>query len=300
MPYNNVSRAKQFACAVLGSILLFVSSPALASKPKVLSTTTFLHDLVKTIGGSEVEAVALVGPGVDPHLYKATAKDLQKMRAANLIVAHGLGLEGRLFDVLKQFESQNQNVLFAADGLPADQILENDPHVWFDVDLWILVSQRIADRLAKTIPSKKAYFQNQQSTWEKEIKNTVSKLQTTIASVPEARRILITSHDAFRYWGRYFGVEVKAIQGVSTESEPSLKHVNDLVKLVKERSVPALFVETSVSSASIERLKSLTNTKIGGELFSDSLGGPGSGGETYLSALTKNVEVFVNAMKDKK
>lgn len=300
MPYNFVSQAKRCSSLVRYAALLFCTfslNQAIASKPTVLSTTTFLHDLVKSIGGSKLEAVSLVGPGVDPHLYKATAKDLRKMREASLIVAHGLGLEGRLFDVLKQFQSQNQNVIFAAEDLPEDQLFENDPHVWFDPKLWVLISQKIELSLVQSFPSQSSYFQKNQDAWESAVKSTSEKLKKEIMTVPLERRILITSHDAFRYWGRFFGVEVEAIQGVSTDSEPSLKHVNDLVTLVKKRKVPSLFVETSVSSASIERLMKLTGAKIGGELFSDSLGDKKSGGDSYLKALEKNVHVFVQAMK---
>lgn len=297
MPYKYVSRAKLLYTVAL-LLGVGMQSPAVcATKPKILSTTTFLHDLVQKIGGSEVEALSLVGPGVDPHLYKATARDLRKMREASLIVAHGLGLEGRLFDVLKQFQSQSANVLFAAEDLPKKRLFENDPHVWFDPELWILVSQKIEKGLIQTIPNNAATFQTRQDQWEAQVLAATGELQKKIDSIPAKRKILITSHDAFRYWGRFFGVEVEAIQGVSTDSEPSLKHINKLVTLVKDRGVPALFVETSVSSASIERLMSLTNTKIGGELFSDSLGGAGSGGETYLKALAKNVDVFVTAMQ---
>ncbi len=273
------------------------ASSAPAAKAKILSTMTYLDDLVKIISGSTFNSESLMGAGVDPHLYKASARDLSKIKNAQLVLALGLHLEGRMNEVLEQLKERGHPLIFVGESLPKSQLFPADPHVWFDPSLWVIASETVLASLIKLSPEDASKFSKNQKSWAKRVSKAHAELKKLVAEIPKNRRVLITSHDAFRYWGRAFDVEVKAIQGISTDSEASLKHIQELSEQIKSNHIPAIFIESSVSPASIERLKSIANVKIGGELFSDSLGGPLSDGPTYLEALKHNTMLFLRSFK---
>ena len=294
--FTSIILALSFAASPLQEIQAAATNSASPSKT-VLSTTTFLHDLVKIIGADAVTSKSLMGPGVDPHLYKASARDLRKIKDADLVFAIGLHLEGRIYEVLKQMQSRGHSLIFVGDLLPKSSLFDADPHVWFDPSLWILASQHVRDSLSKLVPNQKEQFNSRQKKWETNVLKATAEFKIRLESIPTNKRVLITSHDAFRYWGRAFNVQVKAIQGISTDSEASLKHMKDLATQIRNEKIPAVFIESSVSPASIIRLKTIASIKIGGELFGDSLGGPQSPGPTYIKALRHNTETFIKAFQ---
>ena len=282
---------------IIGGLFSISDSHSSEGKPRVLSTISYLHDLVQIIGGDLVEAESLMGPGVDPHLYKASARDLGRIKNTDLVFALGLQLEGRINEVLLQLKERGHPLVFVGDTLPKEKLFDADPHVWFDPELWILASRTVRDTLVERLPLKKETLFSRQLRWETDLGKIKIELQKGLNQIPKEKRILVTSHDAFRYWGRAFDVTVKAIQGISTDSEASLKHIQELADELKQKNVPAIFVETSVSPASIERLQSLTGIKIGGELYGDALGSPGSSGDTYIKALQYNTSIFLKAFQ---
>lgn len=276
---------------VRASFLLAFSAAATA-KPQVLASVGMAADTVQQIAGAHVVVEALMGPGTDPHLYRATAHDLTRLRRADLIVSVGLHLEGKIENALRM---KGKKIVVLGDHMPAAQLLDggalglHDPHVWFDPELWTTSAHAIVEVLGELAPAGRAEYAANYERWRTSVLTESTRWKARIATLPKSQRILVTSHDAFRYFGRYFGFEVEGLQGVSTESEAGIKRMKELIALVKERKVPALFAESSVPPAGIERLQAATGVRRGRELFSDALGPPGSGAETYLGMLTKNL-----------
>ena len=227
---------------------------------EVVATVGMVADIVKIVGGDRVQVTQLMGPGVDPHLYKPTRDDARRLMTAELIVCSGLMLEGRMQDVLTDV-GQKQPVVIYTDPLPHDQLLtpddsseHPDPHVWMDVAAWSTCISSIVDGLGRGDPEHKAEFQTRADALRKELATLHEYGLTCMASIPKERRILITSHDAFSYFGRAYGLEVVGVQGLSTESEAGLQRINELVDLIVERKVSAVFVESSVPPKNIQAL----------------------------------------------
>lgn len=264
---------------------------------KVLSTVNILESTVRSIACCDIQSSSLMGVGVDPHLYKATARDLSKIRESHLIFAVGLNLEGRLNESLKKLSNQGTRVKFVGESLPKERLFEGDPHVWFDPELWQKVGDSVAEELILLRPQNTTQIQHNLEQWKLRIQKLAQEAKSQFQKLPQDRRILITSHDAFKYFGRFFGLEVYAVQGISTDSEASLKHMDELRKLIVQKKVPAIFVESSVSRMSIERLVEATGTRIGGELYSDSLGPQNSLASSYEGMLRHNTQSIYEALK---
>ena len=270
--------------------------------PRVLATTTIVADLVRQVGGDRVTVDCLMRPGIDPHSYRATPRDADRLAAADLIVASGLHLEGRLATILERL-ARTRPVVSVGDRLPADRLLDagggaHDPHVWFDPRLWALAAPVVAEALAALDPAAAEDYRSRATAYAADLAAVDARLRDEIARVPAPGRVLVTAHDAFRYFGRAFGVEVIGVQGTSTESEAGLGDINRLVDLLVRRGIPAVFVETSVSDRDVAALREGARARghevsLGGRLFSDSLGGPGSGAETLVDALAANVATIV-------
>jgi len=279
-------------------VLVLGLLPRLAfAKLKVLSTINILESTVSAIACCDVESTSLMGEGIDPHMYRATARDLGKLKEADLIFAVGLHLEGRMLETLEQFAERGAQVKFLGDRLPKERLFTGDPHIWFDPSLWMLIGDEVAAELLKVRPQHKGKIQENLASWKKEIEAVIAVSKKGILDIPKERRILVTSHDAFQYFGRFFGVEVHAVQGISTNSEASLKHMDELRKLIISKKVPAIFIETSVSRIGVDRLVEVTKIKIGGELYSDSLGKKGSASGTYVGMLQHNISALIEALK---
>lgn len=280
---------------------------------RIVTTTTMVTDLVRSIAGDRAEVVGLMGPGVDPHLYKATARNVTELQSADLIFYNGLFLEGRLGDLFSRMSRNGVKVWAVTEGIPRDQLLEPpefeghwDPHVWFDPQLWAQCAGLVARALAEADPDNAEYYRARGVEAEAGIRSLHDWALARIAQVPEADRVLVTSHDAFNYFGEAYGFQVIGIQGISTVSEAGLADVTRIADFVKERGIQALFVESSVSPATVERVSRDAGIRIGGELFSDAMGASGEmhtvAGETYdvgtFEGMFKhNVNTIVTALR---
>lgn len=273
---------------------------------RVTATTGMIADAAKEVGGDYVEVVGLMGPGVDPHLYKASQGDIAKLEQADVIFYNGLHLEGKMTDILVQM-AKSRTVVPVTENIPEDRlrILDQeteDPHVWFDVRLWMMAVEKIRDTLIEADGEHKAAFEQNAAAYLKELEELDAYVKEQIASIPEKSRVLVTAHDAFGYFGDAYGMEVVGLQGISTASEYGSKDVTALRDLIVERGIKAVFVESSVSSRSIEAVIEGARQKghevvIGGELFSDAMGDEGTPEGTYVGMVRHNAETIANALK---
>ena len=293
----------------LSLMLLTAESGTAAAKIRVTATVSMVADLVKQVGGERVEVEGLMGAGVDPHLYKATATDVTKLRRADVIFYNGLVLEGKMTDVLTKLARSKKYVYPVTESVPVDRLLEPpefeghyDPHLWFDVQLWAECADTVVQGLSEFSPGDAAYFRAQ----GKRVKHKLATLHKwalgRASELPKEKRILITSHDAYNYFGRAYGFQVVGLQGVSTVTEAGLADMAKLVDFIKARGIKAIFVESSVSPAAIQRISRDAGVKIGGELFSDAMGTPGqieNGYDlgTYEGMIRHNLDTIVNALK---
>lgn len=297
------------AASLLFFALALAGVGAEGGKIKVTATTSMVTDLVKSVGGDRVEVQGLMGAGVDPHLYKASASDITKLQRAEVIFYSGLLLEGKLQDVFAKMARTKRHVYAVTESIPEKTLLEPesfgghyDPHVWFDVTLWSKCVESVVKGLSEFDPKSKDYFEKR----GKETQAAMSELHQwalkRAAELPKEKRILITSHDAFNYFGRAYGFKVVGLQGISTVEEASLASMTKLVDFVKQQKVKALFVESSVSPVAIKRISDDAGVKVGGELFSDAMGTPGqieSGYDlgTYQGMIKHNLNTIVEALK---
>jgi len=257
------------------------------------------------VAGDRVDVECLLSAGIDPHSYKATPRDAARLLAADLVVSSGLHLEGRLADLLGRL-GDRVPVLPVADRLPADRLVAAeaglaDPHVWFDAGLWSLLPAEVAEALAAIDPEGRETYRSRAAAYSASLRELDDEVRRRIATIPERQRVLVTAHDAFRYFGRAYGIEVVGVQGTNTTAEAGLGDVNRLVELVVSRGIPAVFVETSVAdrnlAAVIEGARARGHELVlGGRLHADSLGAPGSGADTLAGALTANVTMIVAAL----
>ncbi|MGQ0613313.1 MAG: metal ABC transporter solute-binding protein, Zn/Mn family [Planctomycetaceae bacterium] len=276
-------------------------------KVRVVATTGMVADLARRIGGDFVEVEALMGPGVDPHLYKASAGDLARLRAADLILYNGLQLEGKMGDLFVEMANRRK-VAAVTSGLPQDRLLEPeeleghyDPHVWFDTALWAETTTAVADALASVDAERGAAYRERARDYREQLLALDREVRDAVASIPKESRVLVTSHDAFRYFGRAYDVEVAGLQGISTVDEPGVEDVRRIAELVVARKLKAIFVETSVSSKAIEAVIHAARergheVREGGTLYSDAMGSEPPE-NTYLGMVRANVRTFVEAMR---
>lgn len=278
---------------------------------RVTTTTNFITDTVRRVGGDRVEVTGLMGPGVDPHLYKASAGDVQTLRRADLVVYGGLLLEGKMEEVLERVGDEQPVVAMTRD-IPRDRLLdppadapeeeEHDPHVWFDPDLWAIGVRTVAATLARIDPAGASVYRANAAAYVREIRATDAELRRLVREVPPASRVLVTSHDAFRYFGRHYGFDVAAIQGLSTAAEASTADVKRVAAVIAQRRLRSIFVESSVPRQTIEAVVAEAGrrgqrTRVGGELFSDAAGSAGTPEGTYLGMLRANVEQIVEGLR---
>ena len=305
-----VSAALTLAAAVLAAAAAGCTGgpgPAASGPLRVLATTTIVADLARQIGGDRVVVECLMADGIDPHSYKPTPRDADRLATADVVVSNGLHLEGRLAGILERLGSRRP-VIAVADMLPAADLLpagggRHDPHVWFDPGLWSRCGVALADALAGIDAAGAEAYRRRARDHADRLAAVDGRVRQLIAAIPASRRVLVTAHDAFRYFGRAYGIDVVGVQGTSTESEAGLADINRLVDLVVERRIPAVFIETSVSDRSVTALREGAaargqDVRLGGTLLSDSLGGPGSGAETLEAALVANAETIAAALAE--
>ncbi len=300
---------KNFKPFLVVTLAVFLSfAPVYAwGAVKVTATSTMLADLVRAVGGSEVEVKGLMGPGIDPHLYQASAGDVMTLQNSDVVVYNGLHLEGKMGDLFAALEKSGKHSICASDGIAKDKLIldENgvpDPHIWFEAALWADAAGEICKGLEEFDPSNAAVYRANTEKYLLELEELQNYIETRIKEVPENFRVLITAHDAFSYFGRSCGFEVKGLQGISTDAEAGTADVRELADFIAERKIKAIFIESSVPPKAIEALQAAVksrgfDTAIGGELYSDSLGGEGSGAETYILTFKANVDTIVNALK---
>ena len=278
-------------------------------KLNVVTTTTMITDLVKNIGGNKLDVNGLMGSGVDPHLYKASEGDVSKLFNADVVVYTGLHLEGKLEDVFDKMEHQDKKTIVASNAIDKDNLISSelfasnyDPHIWFDINNWRKITLYITDELAR-IDSKNAEFYRENSKVYLEKLNELNKeVEIKINELPEEKRILVTAHDAFNYFGKQHKFNVVGLQGLSTATEAGVQDVQKLSKFIIENKVKAIFVESSVPKRTIEALQEAVKSKgqevvIGGTLYSDALGSTGTEEGTYIGMYKANVSTIVNALK---
>ena len=279
---------------------------------KVVATTTIVADLVARIGGEDVALQALMGPGVDPHLYKPSAGDVWRLSSARAVFSSGLHLEGKMGEVFAEMSRRDVTTVAVADCIPESRLIRSegfagvhDPHVWFDVTLWSLAAQCVADGLAGLDPEHAAAYRGRAEDYLGELAALDRWVREQAAAVPEERRVLVTAHDAFSYFARAYGFEVRGLMGVSTAAEAAAADVQQLAELIAERQIPAVFVESSVPPRFIKALCEAVAARgfevaIGGSLYSDALGDAGGPAATYPGMVRSNVATITGALAGKK
>ena len=296
----------------LGLILAgtaLAAGPLQAAEEKigVVATTGMIADAARQVGGELVEVQGLMGPGVDPHSYRQTRTDIVALTRADLVLWHGLYLEAQMEELLLKL-AERGNVVAVGEAVPVDERIghedyENkfDPHVWMVPELWAHVVRGVETALAETAPEHAGVFAANAEAHLAEIDRLGAYARETLATVPEPARVLLTAHDAFGYFGRSYGYEVVGIQGISTESEAGLDRIRTLVDMLVEREIGAVFVESSVSDRNMRALVEGAaaqghEVKIGGELFSDAMGKPGTYEGTYIGMIDHNVSTIAGAL----
>lgn len=279
-------------------------------KLRVVTTIGMITDIVKNVGAEHVEVTGLMGPGVDPHLYKASAGDVQRLTSARLIFYNGLHLEAKMGDILAKMSGDTKTVA-VTDGVDRGLLLtppefegQYDPHLWFDVTLWMKAVEKVRDTLSEIDPGGAAAYRANAERYLAELAELHQYVKTQASLVLPEQRVLVTAHDAFNYFGKAYGFEVRGLQGISTATEAGIADVQELATFIAERRIPAIFVESSVSSRHLEAVKAAVNSKgfsvdIGGELFSDAMGTAGTPEGTYLGMVRHNIDTIVTALARK-
>jgi manganese/zinc/iron transport system substrate-binding protein len=294
--------------ATLGvAAFLGLARPALAETPLAVATVGMIGDVAENVAGPCVAVETLMGPGVDPHLYAAKASDVRRFQKADAIFYAGYSLEGQLGKVLEKLGQKKPTVAVSPASIsPAELIAVQDvygidPHLWMDVSLWQRIAPTIAETLGKVAPACAAEMTARAASYRAELDALHDWIAKSVATIPETQRILVTAHDAFAYYGRAYGIEVKGIQGISTESEAGIADIREMVDLVVERDVPAIFIESTINPRTVEAVVDAAKERgheveIGGELYSDAMGEPGTPGGTYIGMLRANTLAIVTAL----
>jgi manganese/zinc/iron transport system substrate-binding protein len=286
-----------------------------SGKLKIVGTVGMIADVAARIAGDHASVSALMGPGIDPHLYLPSQNDITLLRGADVVFYNGLNLEGKMGDMLekegalKKDKYKSDRVFAVARAIDVAQLRKPpefeghfDPHIWFDVSLWTRAAETIRDALVAVDPAHAADYKKNAEALLKEMKELHEWCKTEIAKIPQESRILITAHDAFGYFGRAYGLEVRGILGISTDSQSGLVENQQLIELIVKRKVKAVFVESSVDPKRMQQLIEGCkarghDVKNGGELFSDAMGESGKEGDTYIGMVQHNVKTIVEALK---
>ncbi|MBL8098362.1 MAG: zinc ABC transporter substrate-binding protein [Anaerolineales bacterium] len=281
-----------------------------SGKLNVVTTTGMIGDIVKNVGGDYVEVISLMGPGVDPHLYKASEGDVTRLQSANLIFYNGLHLEAQMGEVIEKMNEFGVTTVAVTDLI--DRSLLNasptypdqfDPHVWFDVSLWMKAVEQVRETLVEIDPAHTSEYEANAEAYLNQLSELHQYVLTQAQTIPAEKRVLITAHDAFNYFGEAYGFEVRGLQGISTEAQAGTADVQALVSFIVERQIPAIFVESSVPQRNIEAVQAAVqdqgfNVVIGGSLFSDAMGTAGTPEGTYIGMVTHNIDTIVNALNE--
>ena len=278
-------------------------------KLQIVTTTTMITDLVKQIGGDYVEVKGLMGAGVDPHLFKASEGDVSKLFNADVVIYNGLHLEGKLEDVFEKMRHQSKKIIAVSDVIDRSELIGSeyfasnyDPHIWFDLNHWEKITSFVSAQLSAIDTANAASFQSNSIDYLKRLKTLKIAVETALSNLPKEKRILVTAHDAFNYFGQAFDFKVVGLQGLSTATEAGVQDVQKMASFIIENKIKAIFVESSVPKRTVEALQASVQSKghevvIGGTLFSDALGSDGTIEGTYTGMYIYNVNTIVNALK---
>ena len=311
---NSISNKKPHIIGIIIFLLLSScsgdrqESDTESRKLNVVATTGMLYDAVLQVGDTLVDASPIMGPGVDPHLYKATQGDLKKLRNADLIIYNGLLLEGKMGDILDNL-GRRKPVFAAGKVINKERLLSSrqyenayDPHIWFDVSLWKEAVRGISLKLQELDSVNSKLYQERTTNYLSTLDTLDRYVRSKIATIPAKQRVLVTAHDAFGYFGKAYDIEVQGLQGISTVSDFGLKDIANLTDLIIERNVKAIFVETSVSDKAIKAVINGCREKghevtVGGSLYSDAMGEFGTYEGTYVGMVNHNVDIITNSLK---
>ena len=275
---------------------------------RVVATTGMIADVVSNVGGSAVNVESLIAPGVDPHLYKPTRKDVAAILQAEMVFYNGLYLEGKMIDALQRSAKSGKPVYAVAELLDKEYLIatdtfsgQYDPHLWMDPLSWLMIVDVVEQKLSEKIPEKSNEFKVNGDKYRSVIKKLHQHNQSIISSVPAEKRILVTAHDAFNYFGKRYGLEVVGIQGLSTESEAGVKDIERIIDLLVSKKVSAVFIESTVSDKNIRALLEGARhqghtVKIGGSLYSDAMGAQGTYVGTYIGMIDHNATIIARGL----
>lgn len=284
------------------------TSSGAAGSYKVTATVGMIADIVREVAGEKAEVTGIIGEGVDPHVYKPTSIDVKALQAGDVVFYNGLHLEGKMGDVLVRLARSGKPVFAVTDEIQDQEgyVITTkkdhlDPHVWMDVQGWMRAVSVVEKALSEYDPDNAAYYRSNGATYLENLKKLDDYAKKSFGTIPEGQRVLVTAHDAFNYMARAYGLTVRGIQGISTESEAGVKDIEDLVDFLVDNKIPAVFVETSVSEKNIRALIEGANARghkvvIGGSLFSDAMGPSGTYEGAYIGMIDHNVTTITNAL----
>ena len=277
-------------------------------KIRVVTTTGMIADVVKNVGGDRVSVEALMGPGVDPHLYKASEGDVIRLQEADVVFYNGLHLEAQMGKVLERLNEFGKRTVAVTDKIDRS-LLESppafagnyDPHVWFDVTMWMKTVDQVKETLIEMDPAHTAEYEVNAEVYLKELEALHQYVLDQADTIPADQRVLITAHDAFNYFGRAYGFDVRGLQGISTEAQAGTADVQELASFIAEKQIPAIFVESSVPQRNVEAVQAAVRARgfdvqIGGSLYSDAMGTAGTPDGTYIGMVRHNIDTIVKAL----
>ena len=303
---------KKVSLTIIGllSLCLIACDKKEQSKlPKVVTTIGMITDITKEIGGETFKVTGLMGAGLDPHTYVATESDVTTLAKADLIFYNGLYLEAKLTDILKKMRSR-KTVIAVTQKIPESRLLKSkdydglsDPHVWLDVELWNNVANVIKESLIKKYPQNKQLYLDNYKKLDQKLKKLHLEVVTQLKKIPQRKRILVTAHDAFSYFGKAYGVKVEGLQGLSTESKAGTKDVQNLVNYITKNKIKTIFVESAIPERTMKAVQRACssknwNVKIGGKLYADAMGIEGTKEGTYIGMIEHNLKTIIDGLNE--
>jgi manganese/zinc/iron transport system substrate-binding protein len=293
-------------------VLLIAMMPGMkdvrAEDLRIVATTGMIADIVRQVVGEATQVHNLIGEGLDPHQYRPTRQDIARLQQADMIFHNGLHLEGKMSDILARMAQRGKPVIAIAEAIQEsssfilkDEEKQLDPHIWMDVQGWIKAVEVVTETMITHYPDQEQELKKRAQQYTQQLETLDAYARDALASIPEDKRSLVTAHDAFNYLGRAYGITVRGIQGISTESEAGVRDIERLVSFLVENKIPAIFVETSVADKNVRALVEGARAQghsvaIGGELFSDAMGQAGTYEGTYIGMMDHNITTITRAL----
>ena len=285
------------------------TKPTIEKKLNVVATISMITDIVSNVGGDKIDVTGIIGEGVDPHLYKPTARDTKRLTEADIIFYNGLHLEVRIIGAVLDKMKDKTKAVAVTDGMDRSRLRETpeflggyDPHVWHDASLWMKAAEKVRDALAHADSNNAEYYRSNAKKYLATLQILHDDMQKLAAQIPPKRKVLVTTHDAFGYLGRAYNFEVRGLMGINTENEVGIVDVRELAAFIIERKISTMFVETSAAPQGIHAVQAAVkakgfNVKIGGGLFADAMGTPGTPEGTYIGMMRYNIDTIVNSLQ---